>query len=247
MKNKGKLLVFASILVLVAAPAMAQDSANESDSSGEDRANFGTPGGTDDSKDMTVSKNDAERTARQALSDYDWKLEDFSTHEDDGYYRFEFILSQRKGEAEVRVDGSSGETFRYEEEIKEEFKDTDETEESEENETREQRRERAVEVRIETKREQIRRLEIKIAELEREIERLEEIRELDESENETESETEIEARRGRDRAEVEIEREDEETEAEIETESRLNETQNSGRSGQRRPGFVSRMLQGIFN
>ena len=66
-------------------------------------------------------------------------------HEDDGYYEFEFSpdAENNTGEAEVRVDGSSGDAFRVEEEIEpieeneQEDVDEEEDEENEEDEDRE--------------------------------------------------------------------------------------------------------------
>ena len=57
-------------------------------------------------------------------------------HEDDGYYEFEFSpdAENNTGEAEVRVDGSSGGAFRVEEEIEPIEEDEQEDEENEEDE-----------------------------------------------------------------------------------------------------------------
>ena len=76
----------------------------------------------DDDANITVAQTDALETARTALGsphEGSWTLERASVHEEDGYYRFEFVLTgaNASGEAEVRVDGSSGRVFRLESEI----------------------------------------------------------------------------------------------------------------------------------
>lgn len=76
----------------------------------------------DDILNITVSQSDALETARAQLGTPrvgEWTLRRASVHEDSGYYRFEFALTDADatGEAEVRVDGSSGEVFRLETEI----------------------------------------------------------------------------------------------------------------------------------
>lgn len=75
----------------------------------------------DDDENVTVAQADALETARGALSEQDhaWALEKASVHPDSGYYKFEFAFAGANvtGEAEVRVDGTSGEVFRLEEEI----------------------------------------------------------------------------------------------------------------------------------
>lgn len=70
----------------------------------------------DDDQNITVAQDAALETARSALPDGNWTLERASVHPDSGYYRFEFGFRSpdRTGEAEVRVDGSSGEVFRLE-------------------------------------------------------------------------------------------------------------------------------------
>jgi hypothetical protein len=71
---------------------------------------------------FSVNQSAALATARSALStpaNGSWVLARASVHDHDGYYRFEFRLAgaPASGEAEVRVDGSSGDVFRVEEEI----------------------------------------------------------------------------------------------------------------------------------
>jgi hypothetical protein len=73
--------------------------------------------GADDSKALGVSMSEARDTATDALSNNGWRLEEADTHEVDGYYKFEFISGE--SEAEVRVDGSTGDISRFEEEIEE--------------------------------------------------------------------------------------------------------------------------------
>ncbi len=75
----------------------------------------------DDENTLTMGQTTALETARGGLSgDGNWTLTDSEIDEDDGVYEFEFILrdvSGMTGEAEVSVDGSSGEIFALEEEI----------------------------------------------------------------------------------------------------------------------------------
>ena len=76
----------------------------------------------DDDTNITVAQADALETARAELGsppEGNWTLERATVHEEDGYYRFEFALTgaNASGEAEVRVDGSSGDVFRLETEI----------------------------------------------------------------------------------------------------------------------------------
>lgn len=75
----------------------------------------------DTDPNITVSGASALTTARSALSAQpgQWRLLKASVHPDEGYYQFEFGFhtANETGEAEVRVDGSSGDVFRIEEEI----------------------------------------------------------------------------------------------------------------------------------
>jgi hypothetical protein len=73
----------------------------------------------DDNRTLAVSQATALAAARDVLPDRDWVLRDASVDGDDGSYEFEFALDSRNatGEAEVRVDASSGDAFRVEEEI----------------------------------------------------------------------------------------------------------------------------------
>jgi hypothetical protein len=86
----------------------------------------------DDSLAFTVDQSAALRTARGNLSTQaaNWSLQESSVHPEDGTYRFEFSLlsAEETGEAEARVDGSSAELVRLEEEI-ERRDDGDEDEE----------------------------------------------------------------------------------------------------------------------
>ena len=76
----------------------------------------------DDTDTVTVSQSAALETARGALSSVsgDWILTNSEVDEDDGAYEFTFVLrnaANLTGEAEVAVDGSSGDIFSLEEEI----------------------------------------------------------------------------------------------------------------------------------
>lgn len=75
----------------------------------------------DGENSLTVDQTTALETARDALSgDGNWTLTDSGIDEDDGTYEFAFSLRDAPGltgEAEVSVDGSSGEIFALEEEI----------------------------------------------------------------------------------------------------------------------------------
>lgn len=70
----------------------------------------------DDNGSITVPQNVALETARSTLPPGNWTLTKASVHPDSGYYKFEFDLeaANRTGEAEVRIDGSTGEVFRLE-------------------------------------------------------------------------------------------------------------------------------------
>lgn len=72
----------------------------------------------DDSREVTVDRDEASETARDALSsEWNWTLEAESLDEIDGEYHFEFSLdaTDEVGGAEVLVDGSSGEIVDLEE------------------------------------------------------------------------------------------------------------------------------------
>lgn len=95
----------------------------------------------DDNSALTVSRATALETARGALSatDGNWVLTDSETAEDDGAYEYTFALrdaANLTGEAEVSVDGSSGDIFALEESI--EPRDDDESEDADEAETPEE-------------------------------------------------------------------------------------------------------------
>lgn len=258
--SKGKFLVLAAVLMLVAAPAVADDHLNETDSDEpEDDSDIEEEedseiDGTDNSTELTVEKSEAERTAREALSDNNWTLERSSTHEDDGYYRFRFTVEGEDAEAEVHVDGSSGEVFR----VKEELEHEEDIEE-----LRKEHRQKAIEARIEAKERKINFYQSRIKELREEIEALKNGELVPEhSENETgksklpdqaddrfeamEREAEVEVRRDGNETEVEAEAEQGEREAEAEAEGPDRNTRN-GRADRGRPGFVSRMFSGFFN
>nr|WP_265109756.1 DUF4198 domain-containing protein [Halosolutus halophilus] len=100
---------------------------------GEQSREFERP--RDDGNNITVTQSAALETARGALStptNGDWELTESEVSQDEGAYEFEFALrnaSNLSGEAEVSVDGSSGELFALEEEI-EPREDEDEEDES---------------------------------------------------------------------------------------------------------------------
>jgi hypothetical protein len=76
----------------------------------------------DDTDTVTVGQSAALETARAALSSAggDWILTSAEVDEDDGAYEFAFVLrnaANLAGEAEVAVDGSSGNIFSLEEEV----------------------------------------------------------------------------------------------------------------------------------
>jgi hypothetical protein len=92
----------------------------------------------DDDRNITVSQADALDTARAALSTPEngsWTLTEAKIKQDEGAYEFAFVLrgaDNQTGEAEVSVDGSSGEVFSLEEEI--ERRDAEDEEDDEERE-----------------------------------------------------------------------------------------------------------------
>jgi hypothetical protein len=77
----------------------------------------------DDDDSMTTDQSAALETARERLGaapeNGTWVLTESSVHADSGYYEFEFSLrnANETGDAEVRVDGSTGTVFRLEQEI----------------------------------------------------------------------------------------------------------------------------------
>ena len=86
---------------------------------GEQSRELDQPG--DDSTNLTVSQSDALDTARSSLSDANgtWVLSGSGVDREDGTYSFAFRLdgNTTEGEAEITVDGSSGEIVSLEEEI----------------------------------------------------------------------------------------------------------------------------------
>ncbi|MFC7155330.1 hypothetical protein ACFQPA_07660 [Halomarina halobia] len=95
----------------------------------------------DEDRTITVTQSAALDTARAALSTPEngtWTLTEATVKQDEGAYEFAFVLrgvANRTGEAEVSVDGSSGEVYKLEEEIKTRADDDeDEAEERDENE-----------------------------------------------------------------------------------------------------------------
>ena len=92
----------------------------------------------DADRNITVSQADALDMARAALSTPEngtWTLTEAKVKQDEGAYEFAFVLrgaANQTGEAEVSVDGSSGEVFKLEEEI--EARGEEDEEEAEEHE-----------------------------------------------------------------------------------------------------------------
>ncbi|MFB6085411.1 MAG: hypothetical protein ABEJ84_01180 [Halodesulfurarchaeum sp.] len=92
----------------------------------------------DDNRNITVNQSVALDTARAALSTPEngtWTLTEAKIKQDGGAYEFAFVLrgaDNQTGEAEVSVDGSSGEVFSLEEEI--ERRDAEDEEDEEERE-----------------------------------------------------------------------------------------------------------------
>lgn len=94
----------------------------------------------DDDSNITVNQSVALDAARAALSSPDdgrWVLVESKVKHGDGAYEFEFRLhgaSDHVGEAEARVDGSSGTVFKLEEEIEPEERDDEADEDEDERE-----------------------------------------------------------------------------------------------------------------
>ncbi len=100
----------------------------------------------DDDRNLTVDQSTALDTARAALTapeNGSWVLTGAGVDEEDGTYAFSFALKQapgKTGEAEVSIDGSSGEVYSLEEEIElreeeDEAEDEEDEAEDEENES----------------------------------------------------------------------------------------------------------------
>ena len=189
---------------------------------------------------MIVNRSEAVKTARERLSDLEWKLVDSRIDEEDGEYEFRFAAGS-DSEAEVTINASSGDIIDLEEEIEagEEKKDQVEQLERVEVENLEQAKERINELRT------------MVMDLRRQVAALEQP-EDGKAENE------------RGNGEIEVEKEDGETKVEGETpngtefefegdsnaskEARenINGTPGSDTAQENRPGFVSRMLNSIF-
>ncbi len=86
----------------------------------------------DDNRTVTISQATALGAARDVLPARDWVLRESSVDEDEGSYEFEFAFeaANATGEAEVRVDGSSGRVVRVEQETEERDDDTPDDRES---------------------------------------------------------------------------------------------------------------------
>lgn len=82
------------------------------------------PGSTNTTKQggqLNVSMADARATANAALTEPpqgDWRLVEADAHEENNYYKFEYTLAgaDSPGEAEIRVNGNSGDVVKYEQE-----------------------------------------------------------------------------------------------------------------------------------
>ncbi|NMJ76757.1 hypothetical protein GLU01_01680 [Nanohaloarchaea archaeon] len=209
--------------------------------------------GIDDNTALTVSESDARNIARQSLSDNNWVLEESSVEEDEGYYRFRYIIQGTDSEAEVRIDGSSGEVFRREEELEPGNQQIEQVE-------------TAQVTSLQEARDRIRDLRETITELRRENARLRSAdsggppesaedggreREPGIRRGPNETEVEAEAEVNGSEVEVEAERTGNQTEPEVEVEGQQGppereQTPGSDTARQNRPGFVNRVLSGIF-
>jgi hypothetical protein len=208
--------------------------------------------GTDNNTALTVSEPDARDIAKQSLSDNNWMLEDSSVEEDEGYYRFRYVVQGTDSEAEVRVDGSSGEVFRREEELEPGNQQVEQTETTQVTSLQEAR-------------DRIRDLRETITELRRENARLRSAGDTRAARPQpgpgTQPGQRPQPEPGLPRAvedggrepevEVEAERTGNQTEAEVEVEGRQRppereQTPGSDTARQSRPGFVNRVLSGIF-
>jgi hypothetical protein len=94
----------------------------------------------DDTNTLSVSQATALETARNALSSPagNWTLTGSAVAGEDGAYEFAFVLRDAPGltgEAEVEVDGSSGDVFGLEEEIEPRGDDDGETDDEDDRET----------------------------------------------------------------------------------------------------------------
>jgi hypothetical protein len=211
--------------------------------------------GTDDSTELAIEKSVAEETARNALSDNNWTLERSSTHEEDGFYRFRFIIEGQDAEAEVRVDGSSGEPFRLEEEIESESSEVNDVEKVQVEDMQEARD------RIGELREQVMELRRQLAEVQGQNTETEREVEVRRRNGETEVEAELESNGTDTEVDAEVERRENETEADVEVEREgppadvnasanaqgsVNGTPGGDQAQENRPGFVSQLLGGIF-
>ena len=106
---------------------------------GEQSREFERPG--DDDTSLDVNQSVALSTARAALTETNgsWDLQRASIDREDGVYEFQFRLdvNDSSGEAEVAVDGSSGEILSLEDEIERADDEDEEREDEAENEERE--------------------------------------------------------------------------------------------------------------
>lgn len=288
VSSKGKFLALAMALMLALTPVMADEHLDETDeddpdvpedtSDEEENEDNETEekaeeqeeedseiDGTDNSTALSIDRSEAEEIARNSLSENNWTLEDSSTEEEDGYYKFEFVVKGEDAEAEVRVDGSSGEIFRHEEELEKE------TEDEEKNESEAEELERVEVQNLEQAKERIGELRKMVINLREEVAGLE----AEDSESDSETEVEFERQNGETEAEAEKDSNGQETEAEMEREryenrtdteaefetegppedrgssqnarDSVNGTPGNEQAQEKRPGFVSNFLNRFFN
>ncbi|MFB6144566.1 MAG: hypothetical protein ABEJ98_04615 [Candidatus Nanohaloarchaea archaeon] len=270
--GNGKILILAAVLMLALVPAVADGHVNGTDRTdapeddsdikkSEDGDTDGaetreanqtgdTVDGTDNRTELTVDRSEAEQAARNVLSDNNWTLEDSKTHEEDGYYEFKFVVKGKDAEAEVRVDGSSGEVFRHEEKLEDESDGVKKLEKVEVQSLEEARK------RIKELRSMVMELRGKVAELEGRADS-ERGAEFERRGNETEAE--VENKSGETKSEAEIERGSKGTEGEAErrgppagqepsenARENVNGTPGSDQAQQRRPEFINKLLSSFF-
>ncbi|MFB6250932.1 MAG: hypothetical protein ABEI27_04475 [Halobellus sp.] len=97
------------------------DESYEYEEESADRENNDTAS-YNESKQMSVGMSDARDIAADTLNESSqgrWRLVEADTHPGDNYYKFEYVLidADQSGEAEIRIDGSTGGVIKYEQEI----------------------------------------------------------------------------------------------------------------------------------
>lgn len=222
----------------------------------------------DETASFDVTEAEARGNAEEALSNGTWTLEE-SERDEEGYYEFEFLGANGEDEAEVTVDGVTGETRSVNVEREREGAEEAETERAEaeedvgDNETAEQRA-----ATLEEARERIEELRERVQELQAQVR---ELRANNTARQELPGQASDRAREARDRqgppegvpgqargqngereVEIEVERENGSREVEVEAErrgpsqqARENVNGTPGNS-ENRPNVVTRMLQSMF-